>query len=108
MLSDGRGLPLFRVRRCGDLLIVQILFFAAALRVLSDESRIPRHVDHILTPALVENVIRAANTEALRRGVIGQEGKDLEVAWTREIEGQARRFGEDRERSRAWARHPED
>jgi hypothetical protein len=63
--------------------------------VMVDESKIPLTVDHVLTPAMIQNIVRTANSEALARGALELDEKDLEVAWTRELSGQARRFSEE-------------
>ncbi len=59
-----------------------------------DESAIPLHIDHVLTPALIRNVVRAAADEALAAGRTEFREEDLEGAWERELRGQAERFGE--------------
>ena len=63
--------------------------------VMVDGSTIPFTVDHILTPAVIQNAVRVAARTSLAGGRRAISEEDLEDAWKRELEGQAERFDEE-------------
>ena len=63
--------------------------------VMVDGSTIPFTVDHILTPAVIQNAVRVAARTSLAGGRRATSEEDLEDAWKRELEGQAERFDEE-------------
>ncbi len=63
--------------------------------VMVDKSTRPLTVEDILTPALIQNVVRAAAGDALSAGRNEIEEEDLEQAWERELTAQSQRFSEE-------------
>jgi len=63
--------------------------------VMVDKSTRPLTVEDILTPALIQNVVRAAAGDALSAGRNEIEEEDLEQAWEREVTAQSQRFSEE-------------
>jgi AAA+ superfamily predicted ATPase len=62
--------------------------------VMADESRVALTSDHILTPAMIRNVVRGAYGDAASQGRPEIVDKDVELAWGRELDAQSLRFGE--------------
>ena len=63
--------------------------------LMVDGSTIPFTVDHILTPAVIQNAVRVAARTSLAVGRRAISEEDLEDAWKSELESQAERFDEE-------------
>jgi hypothetical protein len=60
--------------------------------VMADQSIRPLTIDRVLTPALIQNVVRRASRRAIAEGRMRLGPEDLESAWGQEVREQAQRF----------------